>query len=148
MIIESTRFGSLDVNDTNIIKFPQGLSGFPEEKSFVLIAHQTDSPFAFLQSATEPNLTFVMLETLSISKEYEFTLSDQIVEELNLSTDNPPQIFNIVTTPEKVDDMTVNLLAPIVMNAQECTAQQVVLENVSYTTRHRIFIEGLSKMMK
>ena len=144
MNIESTRFGQLSVSDTDIIKFPQGLYGFPDEKSFVLISHQIDSPFSFLQSASEPNLTFILLETLSISKEYEFTLKDQIVEELNLSTDNTPQVFNIVTIAEKVDDMTVNLLAPIIVNVKQCLAQQVIIENMNYKTRHRLFTEGVS----
>lgn len=148
MIIESTRFGQLDVSETDVIKFPQGLCGFPDEKSFVLIAHQPDSPFSFLQSASEPNLTFIMLETLSLAKEYEFTLNDQTVAELNLSTDNPPQIFNIVTNQGKAEDMTVNLLAPIVINVQQSLAQQVVLENVDYKISHRIFVEGAYQIMK
>lgn len=148
MIIESTRLGQLDVSDTDIINFQQGLGGFPDEKSFVLIAHQPDSPFVFLQSATEPNLTFIMLESLTIFNEYEFVLRDETVKELNLSIENPPQIFNIVTMPEKVDDMTVNLLAPIVVNSKEGIAQQVVLENVEYRTQQRMFVKGISQMMK
>lgn len=148
MIIESTRFGQLDVSETDIIKFPEGLCGFPDEKSFVLIHHEVDSPFSFLQSASEPNLTFIMLETLNLSKEYEFTLSDEIVAELNLSTDNPPQVFNIVTNNGKVDDMTVNLMAPVVVNLQQSMGKQVVLEDVGYKTRHRIFIEGAYEILK
>ncbi len=120
MNIESTRFGQLNVSETDMINFPQGLYGFPDEKSFVLISHQIDSPFAFLQSASEPNLFFLLLETLKISKEYEFELNDQTVTELSLSLDNAPQIFNIVTNTGKVDDMTVNLLAPIVINVKQC----------------------------
>jgi len=148
MNIESTRFGQLNVSETDMINFPQGLYGFPDEKSFVLISHQTDSPFAFLQSASEPNLFFLLLETLKISKEYEFELNDQTVTELSLSHDNAPQIFNIVTNTGKVDDMTVNLLAPIVINVKQCLAQQVIIENKDYKTSHRLFIEGASQKFK
>lgn len=148
MIIESTRFGQLNVSDEDVINFQQGLGGFPDEKSFVLIPHKPDSSFVFMQSVTEPNLTFIMLETFSVLKEYEFKLNDQVVKELNLSTDNPPQVLNIVTAPEKVEDMTVNLLAPIVINVKNSLAQQVILEDVAYKTRHRIFNEGISQMMK
>ena len=148
MNIESTRFGQLDVSEADIIKFPQGLYGFPGEKSFVLISHQIDSPFAFLQSASEPNLTFLLLETLKISKEYEFKLDDQIVEELNLSPDKTPLIYNIVNNTAKADDMTVNLLAPIIVNIKKCLAQQVIIENTNYKHRHRLFIEGASQKIK
>lgn len=148
MIINSTRFGQLDISDSDVIKFPQGLYGFPDENAFVLVPHQPDSPFVFLQSVAEPNLTFVMVDTFNLSKEYTFTLNDQVVQELNLSKDNHPLIYNIVTIPEKIDEMTVNLLAPIVIDMQQHQAQQTVLENVNYTTRHRVFIEGLSQMIK
>lgn len=147
MIIESTRFGQLDISETNIIKFPQGLCGFPDEKSFILISHQPDSEFSFLQSVSEPDLTFIMLETLALSEEYDFTLSDEVVAELNLSATNPPQIFNIVTNKGNVDDMTVNLSAPVIINVNQCLAKQVILENVEYKTSHRIFIEGAQKIM-
>jgi len=148
MIIQSTRFGELEISEDDIIKFPEGLCGFPYENSFILISHQPDSPFIFMQSVSEPDLTFVMLETFKLSKEYEFTLNDQVVQELNLSTNNPPQIYNIVTTPQKIDEMTVNLLAPIVIDVNHRIAKQVVLENVPYKVRHRLFIEGLSQMIK
>ncbi|WP_378955768.1 flagellar assembly protein FliW [Pelosinus sp. sgz500959] len=148
MIIQSTRFGELDVMDTDIIKFPQGLLGFPEENAFVLIPHHSDSPFVFLQSVSEPNLTFIMLETLNISNEYEFLLDDAVLEELHLSPDNPPLVYNIVTTAEKEDDMTVNLLAPIIIDTKQRLAKQTVLEKVPYQTRHRIFPEGTLKKMK
>ncbi len=147
MIIESTRFGQLDVSETNIIKFPQGLCGFPDEKSFILISHQPDSEFSFLQSMSEPDLTFIMLETLRISEEYSFKLSDEIVAELNLSPTNPPQIFNIVTNKGNVDDMTVNLSAPVVINVNQCVAKQVILDNAEYKTNHRIFITGAHQIM-
>lgn len=148
MIIQSTRFGELDVMDTNIITFPQGLLGFPNENSFVLIPHESDSPFAFLQSTSEPNLTFLMLDTLNLSKEYEFTIDDTTIQELNLSTDNLPQIYNIVTTAKTEEDMTVNLLAPIIVDTTQRLAKQTVLENVAYQTRHRIFPEGTMEKMK
>lgn len=96
---------------------------------------------------SEPDLTFIMLETLRISEEYSFTLSDEVVTELNLSATNPPQIFNIVTNKGNVDDMTVNLSAPVVINVNQCLAKQVILENAEYKTNHRIFIEGAHKIM-
>lgn len=148
MIIQSTRFGELDVMDTNIIKFPQGLLGFPNETSFALIPHTPDSPFVFLQSVSDPDLTFIMLDTLQVSNEYEFTLDDTTVNELHLSTENPPLVYNIVRTDKREDDMTVNLLAPIIIDPTQHLAKQTILENVPYKTRHRIFPEGTLEKIK
>jgi flagellar assembly factor FliW len=142
MIIESTRLGKLDIEDHNVIQFPHGIPGFPDEKEFVLLPCEPDSPFAYMQAVAEPNLTFLVVEPFTFFNDYEFTLDDQITDDLKLSDEKLPQIFNIVTVPEKAEEMTVNLLAPIVMNLHDRIAQQVVLEKVPFTTRHRLFPSG------
>ena len=37
-----TRFGALDIDDSNAIHFPNGLIGFPEETLFVLLSGESD----------------------------------------------------------------------------------------------------------
>lgn len=143
MLIQSTRFGQIEIADNELIHFPHALPGFPEEKTFAYLPYQPNSPFAFLQSANEPALTFVVVEPFAFFKEYSFTLEDAIVDELGLSNDKPPKIFNIVRIPEKTDEMTANLLAPIIVNWNNRKAIQIVLEKSPYTVRHRLFTAGL-----
>ena len=61
MIVQSTRFGELDVPDGQILDFSQGIMGFPEEKRFALMEYKPDSPFYFLQSLADPDLTFLLI---------------------------------------------------------------------------------------
>jgi len=143
MIIQSTRLGELDIADTDIINFPHGIPGFPEEKSFVAVVNDPDSPFSFLQSTTEAYLTFLIADPFTFFKDYEFVLDAAIDQELGISADKPPQVFVIATVKEKLADMTVNLLAPIVINSHASIGRQVVLEKTSYGTRHQLFPEGL-----
>ncbi|WP_371372081.1 flagellar assembly protein FliW [Sporomusa aerivorans] len=143
MLIQSARFGELDIDDSDIIHFTHALPGFPDEKTFAFLPLQPDSPFAFLQSTVEPNLTFVIVEPFTFFKEYSFNLDEGIVAELGLSDDNTPRIFNIVRIPEKTDEMTANLLAPILINWNSRKAMQIVLEKTAYTVRHRLFPQGL-----
>ncbi|WP_425058505.1 Flagellar assembly factor FliW [Sporomusa carbonis] len=143
MLIRSTRFGNIEIADNDIIRFPHGLPGFSEEKAFAFLPYQPDSPFAFLQSATDPDLTFVIVEPFAFFKDYTFRLDEEFVAELGLSDDNPPRIFNIVRIPEKAEEMTANLLAPIIVNWKTRTAIQIVLEKSPYTVRHRLFPHGL-----
>ncbi|GBG57943.1 flagellar assembly factor FliW [Sporomusaceae bacterium FL31] len=142
MIIQSTRLGSLEVKPEDIIQFPNGLPGFIDEKEFILIPCETKA-FAFLQSLTEANLTFLVVDPFSFFSDYEFTLDDQVLAVLDLSEQSPPQILNIVTVPEKAEDMTANLLAPIIYNPVKRLAQQIILEKVPYTIRQRLFPQGL-----
>ena len=143
MIIQSKRFGELNIAETDIINFPHGIPGFPDEKSFVSVGNDPNSPFSFLQSTTEAYLTFLLADPFTFFKDYEFVLDDQVDLELGISEDKPPQVFVIATVKEKLEDMTVNLLAPIVISNQNCIGRQIVLEKTAYGTRHPLFPKGL-----
>lgn len=145
MIVKSTRFGEIEVTEDLIINFANGIPGFPEERSFAFLSQGPDNPFAFLQSVTNPDLTFVIVEPFTFISDYTFKLADEMVSELKLSEQNTPQIFNIVTVRENLESATVNLVAPIVINWQARIAAQIILEKTSYTTRQRLFPNGLPK---
>lgn len=140
--IHSARFGDIEVPPEAILNFPHGVPGFPDEKQFAFLPYGPDSPFAFLQSATEPQLTFLLVEAFPVFRDYSFEIDDRLGEELGLSADNAPQVFSIVTVPENPADMTANLLAPVIVNWRDRLAVQYVLEKSPYTTRHRIFPAG------
>jgi flagellar assembly factor FliW len=144
-VIESTRLGKLDVSEEEILKFPKGLPGFQNETAFAVIPHGDGSPFAFLQSASEPDLTFLVVDPFTFFSDYQFELDDEYAREMGIAGDVPFQVFNIVTVPEKVEEMTANLLAPIIVNWQTRTAEQIVLGKTVLTTRHRLFPEGFPK---
>lgn len=145
MEIESTRFGTITVADQNILQFPHGIPGFIDEKEFAFLPYQPDSPFAFLQSVKEPDLTFMIVEPFTFFPDYDFELEDSIVKELQISEANPPQVFSIIRVPEKFEEMTANLLAPVIVNWQCRKAIQCVLDKTAYTVRHRVFPDGLAR---
>lgn len=145
MQIRSARFGEIDISENNIISFPNGLPGFPDEKKFAFLLLDPENPFSFLQSVSNPNLTFTVVEPFAFFKDYTFELSDKFVRDLKLSNENLPAIYNIVTIKDKAESATANLLAPIIVNWQTRTAQQYILEKTDYTTRHKLFPNGLPK---
>lgn len=141
MKIKSTRFGELEVAEEQLFKFPHGIPGFPDEKNFVFIPIDGESPFSYLQSATEANLTFLLVEPFAFFQDYEFVLEDEVAQELDLSAENPPQVFLIATVKGKLADMTVNLLAPLVINGLSRTGQQIILDKSEYSISHKLFPE-------
>lgn len=145
MLVKSARFGDLTVDEQEIIHFRNGLPGFPEEQEFLLLPYQENSPFVFLQSVREENLSFLLTDPFVFFADYEFKLEDNIVQDLELSSENLPQILNIVTVPEDVEKMTANLLAPVIINTRNRRGIQIVLENASYTTKHLLFPQGFSR---
>lgn len=143
MIIESTRFGKLEVAEEQLLSFPYGIPGFPEEKSFVYMDLDAESPFSFLQSTTEVNLSFLLVDPFVFFNNYEFVLEDEVAQELDLSLDNLPRVYLIATVKGKLDDMTVNLLAPLVVNGVTRIGRQVILDKPEYSICHKLFPDGM-----
>lgn len=145
MEIKSARFGELMIPEDLMLEFPAGLPGFPEETKFALLNDDLDSPFAYLQSANDAHLTFLLVDPFSFFKHYGFELEEQVAADMGINPENPPQIYTIVRVPERAEEMTVNLMAPIVVNWQTKTAAQIVLEKSPYKKDQRLFPFGLPK---
>ena len=133
MEIETTRFGKLTVEDDRVMTFPHGLLGFPEQGRFALIQTGEENYFFWLQSVDDPNLAFVVTDPSIFFKDYEVPIKDETKAELQLADLAHAQVFAICN---KVDEwLTGNLLGPIVVNAQNRMAQQIVLTEKKWTTR-------------
>ena len=139
MIVQSTRFGELEVSDEQILDFPQGLLGFPEEKQFALMEYKPDSPFYFLQSLADHDLTFLMINPFAFFNDYEFDMDDALMAEIGVTADNPPTVFNIATVKDTIANMTVNLAGPVLVNMRDRKAAQWVIEKTQFPTRYPLF---------
>jgi len=137
MDIQSTRFGTLSVDDERIIEFPSGLLGFPEHKRFALIQTGEENYFFWLQSVDEANLAFVVADPGIFFKGYEVPLRDETRQELRLGEEEGAERFlQVFVICNKVGEwLTGNLLGPLVVNAGNRLAQQVVLTEKKWTTR-------------
>ena len=144
MKINTTRFGELNVPMECIIRFVSSLAGFPRHKRFALFPYEENSPFYILQSVSNANLTFVMVDPYRFFNGYVFDLDDDLAAELGLSAENPPGVYALATLHDKLDDATVNLLGPVLVNWANRTAAQLTLQNSSFAVRQPLFPEGLS----
>ena len=143
MIVQSTRFGELDVPDGQILDFPQGVLGFPAEKRFALMEYKTDSPFYLLQSLADADLTFLMINPFAFFNDYEFAMDDALMAEIGVTADNPPTVFNIATVKDKIEQMTINLAGPVLVNLRERKAAQWVIEKTAFPTKYPLFPAGM-----
>ena len=133
MEIVTSRFGTISVDDERIITFTKGLLGFPGSSRFALIQTSDENYFFWLQSTDDPNLAFVVTDPTIFFKDYDIPLRDETREELQLTDESFAQVFVICN---KVGDwLTGNLLGPILVNAQNRIASQVVLTEKKWTTR-------------
>lgn len=133
MEIDTTRFGRMTVEDDRVINLPRGLLGFPNHTRYALIQTSDENYFFWLQSVDEPALAFIVTDPSIFFKDYEVPIREETQAELQLNDIAAAQVFVICN---KVDDwLTGNLLGPIVVNAQNRQASQVVLTEKKWTTR-------------
>ena len=147
MQIKSTRFGEFEVPEDLVVQFPEGLPGFEDQKQFAFLPYTVDednSPFAYMQSVQDPDLTLLLADPFLFFKHYSLDLNDEDAAQLGLTdSEETAGVYGVVAVPEKIDQMTVNLVAPIVVNWKEQKGMQVILNRSPYGTKHRLFPLGL-----
>ena len=67
----------------------------------------------------------------------------QLQKELEIENPENVCVYTVLTIPKERDyrDMTANLLAPIVINTDNMSAKQIVMDGSHYNTKHRLFPE-------
>lgn len=139
-LIQTTRFGQIEIDAASALSFPEGLLGFPEAKSFVLLNHKPNSPFRWLQSVEEPALAFLVAEPATMVKGYEFEISDALAAFLGVDDQVPPVVYATVSIPSGCpNEMTMNLAGPILISPRTGLAAQIVIDDSAYTTKHKVF---------
>lgn len=138
--IKTARFGELEIQEDRIFHFADGLPAFEDEREFVILPFDDDSPYSFLQSVATPELAFLMTVPFVFFPDYEFVLEDDDMAALAIKGSEDMQIYTLVTIPGgNIKEMTANLMAPVVINKKTREAKQVVLDKSQYTTKHRLF---------
>lgn len=138
--IKTARFGELEIQEDRIFHFADGLPAFEDEREFVILPFDDDSPYSFLQSVATPELAFLMTVPFVFFSDYEFVLEDDVMAALAIKGSEDMQIYTLVTIPGgNIKEMTANLMAPVVINKKTREAKQVVLDKSQYTTKHRLF---------
>ncbi len=141
MMVETSRFGTISVDDKDILTFPEGMLGFSKIDQYVLIERVDDALFLWLQAVKKPSVAFPLLEPQVFEKSYKVELSDEDRRILKLKDMTSAKCFSIVTIPTDPTKMTANLKAPIVINLKDRLAKQVILYESDYPIRKPIFEE-------
>ncbi|MFD1953950.1 flagellar assembly protein FliW [Paenibacillus thailandensis] len=138
MIVNTTHFGPLDLTDRTVVTFSSGIPGFKEYKSYTVVEVE-DSPFLYLQSVELGELVFVAVSPFDFFPDYEFDLTDAVIHELEIKEQSDVIVYNIVTVRGALEEATVNLAAPIIINKRTLQAVQFILQDNRYNIRQRLF---------
>ena len=141
MQITTKVFGEITVDDDKLIYFPKGIIGFPDLKDFALIHDEekgSDS-IHWLQAIQEPAFAMPVMDPLLVCSDYNPEADDELLNNLGEIKPDDLLVLVTVTVPSDLTQMSVNLKGPIVINAGERKAIQVIAEGDTYQVKFPIY---------
>lgn len=146
--VKTKPFGEIEVQEIQVIEFPEGILGFDFIKKFIIMdAEDQGSPFKWMQAYDEKDLAFVIIRPHDFMNEYELIISQNDLDDVKAENIDELITFAIVTIPENPREMTANLQGPIIINPVKRIGKQAISLSDRYRVRHNI-IEEMSRNSK
>lgn len=141
MNINTKVFGEIGVDESKIITFPSGIIGFPDLQKFLLIhdEEKSNSIISWLQSIDEPTFAMPVVDPLCIIDNYNPMVEDELLSDLENLDENEMLVLVTITVPQDISKMTINLAAPIVVNANNMKAVQIIIDEPGYAVKYPIY---------
>ena len=145
MKVNTKLFGEIEIDDDKILTFEAGIVGFPDLTRFALMhdddgSDEDSSGLSFLVSLDEPAFAMPVINPLIVKDDYNPTVEDDYLIPLGELKEEDMLVLVTVTVPHDISKMTVNLMAPFIINAATRKAVQVILdEDDAYPVKYPIY---------
>ena len=134
-------FGEIEIDESKIITFEDGIIGFPDMKKFTLIFDEEKEgrpSISWLQSMDEPEIAFPVMDPLFVCETYNPSVEEELLKNLGTIKEENLYVLVTVTVPQNIKELAVNLKAPIVINTDTRKASQIIVED-DLPVRYRIY---------
>jgi flagellar assembly factor FliW len=135
MIVQSDRFGAIEVDASDVVTFPSGVIGFPRETEFVIVRKVDSQIIGWLQSTKTSYLTLPVVSAHALAGRFPDVPIEEYAERAGLGGDIDELAVMVVLSAPPGQPATVNLMAPVIVNAATRTGAQIMLEGTRFSTR-------------
>ncbi|MDO4464824.1 MAG: flagellar assembly protein FliW [Bacillota bacterium] len=141
MKINTKVFGEIEIADDKIIHFPSGIIGFPDLTDFALVHDEEKGIGAihWMQSIQEPAFAMPVMDPLLVRPNYNPQVDDELLKPIGELVPDELLVLVTVTVPADLTKMSVNLRGPIIINAAEKKACQVIIDGDDYAVKFPIY---------
>ena len=142
MLVKTKYFGEINLSEDKIITMERGMFGFEEYKKYTILydSEKEGRPnVSWFQSVEEPSLAFSVINPMAVMEDYNPIVEDELLKGLGEITEENIVVLLPLTVPQEVTNMTANLKAPIIINADTRKGAQVVVENEEYEIKYKIY---------
>lgn len=141
MLLQTRVFGEVEIDENKMITFENGIIGFPDLKEFFIIRDEEkgSNAISWLQSKEETSLAIPVMNPLVIMEEYNPVIEDELLKPLGEISEENIMALVTVRVPANIEEISVNLKAPVVINADTRRACQLILDDEKYPVRYPIY---------
>lgn len=142
MLVKTKFFGEVELPEEKIITFERGLIGLNDYKRFTILydCEKEDSNISWLQSVEEPTLVLPIIRPWIVKEDYNPVVEDELLQSLGELTEENLVILVTMTVPaDKVEEMSVNLKAPLVINSDTRKGAQIIADNAEYEVKYKVY---------
>ncbi|WP_446897245.1 flagellar assembly protein FliW [Clostridium sp. LBM24168] len=142
MELRTKYHGTRHYEEKDVITFEKGIPGFEDLKKFIIFPAEENNLFYIFQSIQNPDIGIVLISPFNVLDNYEFELDGDKLEELKIKSHKDVLVLNTVTLDRKLENITVNLKAPLIININCKIGEQIILDNEDYLIKYLLFKEG------
>ena len=101
------------------------------ENTMTVDIHEVDELFSSMIDVNNENISFTLANPY-VLREYSFDLPTNLKVLLDIKEDSKVNVYNIVVIQEPLEKSSVNFLAPIIVNEDNKTVGQAVLNSKTH----------------
>jgi flagellar assembly factor FliW len=127
MIVNTTRFGQIEVSQEHVILFPQGLIGFETCRHWVILPDGANADVAWLQSVSQGQVALPIMSPRKLGVDYRVNVSRRQLTPISMHASDRVFIMTVISKTGRT--LTTNLRSPLVINMTRRLACQVVTDD-------------------
>ncbi len=141
--LTTSRFGELAVPEDKVINFTHGIPGFEKLKRYVLLDHDSDGIFKWLQSLDDPDVAFLMTDPKPYKPDYSVPTRKSDMTDLGFDVEGEEPLVTYVMVCVAQDEkgnktVSLNMKGPILFNAAKMRGLQCIIDNDKYQSSYTI----------
>ena len=131
MLLETTRFGRIEVDPNQIVTFTQPILGFQEFRRYIVLPGPSDH-LTWLQSTDSGDLAFILIDPRSVMPDYQIDLRPPELAELAVTDPSELSVYTLVVVPQNPSQIRTNLRAPVLISLKHRLGKQTILDRSNY----------------
>lgn len=142
MLVKTRHFGEIELDDSKIISFDNGILGFEDYKKYTLLYDEEDGErpdISWLQSLDEPTLAIPVVSPFLVKPDYNPEVEDELLKPLDHLTEENIVALISITVPADITKISANLRAPFIINSDSRKGAQLIIENSDYEVKHYFY---------